>query len=158
MSEFGSSRRAFSLVEVVLALGVTTFCLMALLALLPIGLQSNHDSSSRKLAWNLCSAIEAELRSAAWSSTNSSWTRDLGIVLPPPGGAPQTFTFYDVPGIPGFSTTRDARSQFRFQVTMTPASTEPPRALMRANWPAGDPSTNSANAISLLIALDPQEE
>lgn len=157
MTEFRSARQAFSLVEVVLALGVTTFCLTALLALLPIGLQSNYDSSARKLAWNLCSAIEAELRSAAWSSASSSWTRDLGIVLPPPGAASQTVTFYDVPDIPGFSTTRDERSQFRFQVTMTPASAEPARALLRATWPAGDPSPTSASAISLLIALDPQE-
>lgn len=144
--------RAFSLVEVVLALGVTAFCLTALLALLPLGLQSNQDSAARKLALGHCGAIEAELRSANWTSPQTSWVRDLGLRLPDTGEPAQTVEFFDRPDAPGFSPARVPESRFKFRVTLLPPSSEPARAVLHATWPAAAPE--GKNAIHLLIGLE----
>jgi len=49
----------FSLVEVILALGIAAFALVAIVALLPIGLKSAGDSSDENRAINLLNAIVA---------------------------------------------------------------------------------------------------
>ncbi len=48
---------AFTLVEVVLAVGVCSFVLVAVLGLLTVGLQSNHDSEQQIQAANLASML-----------------------------------------------------------------------------------------------------
>lgn len=52
-----SSLHAFSLVEVVLALGICSFALVALIGLLGTGLQSGKDSEDQIQATNLASLI-----------------------------------------------------------------------------------------------------
>lgn len=42
-----ASLAAFSLVEVTLALGVTGFCLIAILGLIPVGISSNQAASEQ---------------------------------------------------------------------------------------------------------------
>ena len=61
--------RAFSLVEVTLALGIASFALMAVLGLLPVGLKSVKNANEQAAAANVLNAIAECLRSA--SSTNS---------------------------------------------------------------------------------------
>jgi uncharacterized protein (TIGR02598 family) len=62
---------AFSLVEVVLAMGLISFALIILLALLPVGLKSNIDSMGESEAVNLLQALIADRQATAYS-TNSS--------------------------------------------------------------------------------------
>jgi uncharacterized protein (TIGR02598 family) len=62
---------AFSLVEVVVAMGVVTFALIVLLGLLPVGLKSNNDSLGESQAVNLIQALIADRQSTAYA-TNSS--------------------------------------------------------------------------------------
>jgi type II secretory pathway pseudopilin PulG len=52
-----SSTFSFTLVEVVLAVGVCSFVLVAILGLFTIGLQSNHDSEQQIQAANLASML-----------------------------------------------------------------------------------------------------
>src|SRR5580765_5027525 len=54
--------RGFSLVEVTLALGVTAFCLITLLGMLPLGLQIHQASSSQTAAASVLSSVAADLR------------------------------------------------------------------------------------------------
>jgi len=53
---------AFSLVEVVLAIGVIAFALLAVFALLPVGLNTNSDSIRQTEAAHLVSMVEADIR------------------------------------------------------------------------------------------------
>lgn len=58
------SRSAFSLVEVTLALGVASFSLVPLFALLPVGLNSTKQSVEQMAAANILTAAAANLRGA----------------------------------------------------------------------------------------------
>jgi len=62
---------AFSLVEVVLAMGIIAFALIILVALLPVGLKSNSDSVGESQAVNLLQALIADRQATAYS-TNSA--------------------------------------------------------------------------------------
>ncbi len=53
---------AFSMVEVTLALGVAAFCLLALLGLLPVGVQTNRAATQQTTANNILSAVVSDIR------------------------------------------------------------------------------------------------
>lgn len=59
-----SARLAFSLVEIVLALGVFAFCILAVLSLFSIGLESAKESDQEIRAANLASSLVCRMRSA----------------------------------------------------------------------------------------------
>jgi len=63
-----ASIKAFSLVEVVLAMGIVSFALIILFALLPIGLKSNSDSMGESQGVNLLQALIADRQSTAYSN------------------------------------------------------------------------------------------
>ena len=62
------SRRAFSLVEVVIALGVTSFAVLALIGTLPTGIKSVQDSSNESARANILQQIRAELQEVNFGS------------------------------------------------------------------------------------------
>jgi len=85
-----ASGRAFSLVEVTLALGVAGFCLVTVFGLLPVGLTSNQASLEQTAAGNVSSAILGDLRSA---QVGASLSPRFGIPIPaPPASAGTTET------------------------------------------------------------------
>ena len=61
---------AFSLVEVVLAMGVVAFGLIVIVALLPIGLKSNRDSIEESQAVNLLQALVADRHAAGYGTAS----------------------------------------------------------------------------------------
>src|SRR5437762_11602421 len=63
--------RAFSLVEIVLALGVAAFCLIAIFGLMPVGMQTNRNATSQTVATNITAAIVADLRTTPAAATTS---------------------------------------------------------------------------------------
>ncbi len=71
MKPFRVGLAAFSLVEVVLAMGIIAFALIVLLGLLPVGLKSNNDSLGESQAVNLMQALIADRQATAYS-TNSA--------------------------------------------------------------------------------------
>lgn len=58
----GASQRAFSLIEVALALGIAAIALVAIIGLIPIGLNSNQASSEQTAAAGLAAGIVADLQ------------------------------------------------------------------------------------------------
>ncbi len=56
------SKQAFSLVEVALALGIAAVALVAIIGLIPIGLNSNQASSEQTASAGLAAGIVADLR------------------------------------------------------------------------------------------------
>lgn len=62
---------AFSLVEVTLALGVAGFCLLAVFALLPIGVKTNQTSFSQTAAATILSDVVADMRTVPKSYDNA---------------------------------------------------------------------------------------
>ena len=80
---------AFSLVEIVLALGVAAFCLLAVMAMLPMGLKTQQASVKQTTANSIISQIEGKLRAATRvppgqeDRTDSKW-----LLHPHTGGGP----------------------------------------------------------------------
>src|SRR5262249_49640781 len=62
---------AFSLVEIALALGVAGFCLVAIVGLMPVGVQTNRNATSQTAATNIMAAIVADLRTTPAAATTS---------------------------------------------------------------------------------------
>jgi len=132
-------KRGFSLVEVVLSLGIVIFCSMTLIALIPVGLNANKLSREQIIALNLCRSIESDLKATPSTAT----TDPLYGISMPAAGATTTSTLYDTyasgTGI-SFSTTSKPTSQYRFTVTLTGAPTtspnDPVNVKIQATWPA----------------------
>ncbi len=66
-------RRAFSLVEVVIAIAVVSFCLFALLGLLSVGAQAGYDSSETVQAATMASLLISERRAAPTNTISSTF-------------------------------------------------------------------------------------
>jgi len=97
MRPLDSKRAAFSLVEVTLALGITAFCLLVLLGLLPAGVKTQQNSIQQTTANQIISTIFSSLRAdirlppgleskvcgddpgpCAWGDLHGHW-HDVGI-------------------------------------------------------------------------------
>ncbi len=98
---------AFSLVEVVLALGVTSFVLMALLGTLPAGVKSVKDSMNDSARANILQQIRAEMEEVSFG-TNATSTDNIdstlsaqtnyytpeGLLLTPSGSSAPSGAYY----------------------------------------------------------------
>jgi len=69
----GGRRKAFSLVEVVLALAVGVFALLLLVAVIPTGIQVNRDSRDEYQSMEFLRQIQADLRSGAISGDGTAF-------------------------------------------------------------------------------------
>ena len=85
MKRFLKPASGFSLVEVVLALGVAAFALTAIIGMLPMGLKIQQTSIQQTIANNITSEVIGDLR-AAYSKSGSN-SSQFGIELKklPPG-------------------------------------------------------------------------
>jgi len=101
-----TQKRGFSLVEVVVALGVCAFCLLTLMGLLVVGINGTSMSAQQSVAVNIATAVATDLRATPLS--NQSYTPSLklysprfGITVPAPttGNGMQTF-YTSVDGTP----------------------------------------------------------
>ncbi len=123
---------AFSLVEVTLALGVAGFCFIAVLGLLPVGVQTNQRAISQTAATGILSSVVTDLRATPKAATTST---AYGIALSAP-----TTLYFDSQGQfqPGV-TSPGANSRYRLVVTIptNPAGLNAATfAYLRVTWPA----------------------
>lgn len=66
-----SSSCGFSLVEIVLAIGITSFALIATLGLLPVGLNTLRESSTQTAVANISQYIRGELQQISFNPNSS---------------------------------------------------------------------------------------
>lgn len=83
-------RRGFSLVEVVLAIGVVSFAMMAMLGTLPIGLKSSQQSRGQVATANIARQLQGELQQISFR-TDSEDTLTIGNL-------PATPLYYSLDG------------------------------------------------------------
>lgn len=65
------TRAGFSLVEVTMAIGLMSFCLVAMLGILPVGLSQERKSTDQLLALQALGAVTADFQNASLAGTNS---------------------------------------------------------------------------------------
>jgi uncharacterized protein (TIGR02598 family) len=86
----------FSLVEVVIALGVTAFCLLTLMGMLLVGINGNKTSVQQSAAANIAGAVMADLRATPlsnqsnYSTTEVLYSPRFQFVVPASGTGLQT--------------------------------------------------------------------
>lgn len=161
MNSRSTSKSAFTLIEVTLALGVVSFCLLAVFGLLPIGLNTNQNATEQTAAAGVATAISADLRS---TPVVSGSTARFALQIPAVGGSSVQTLFFSADGT---ATARNAdatafpvgtTARYRATITMaaidTSTSTTAPRPYpfqklfkvgVLITWPAlADPiSSNS---------------
>jgi uncharacterized protein (TIGR02598 family) len=141
-------RAGFSLVEVTLALGVAGFCLLAVFALLPIGVQTNQLAFSQTAATTILSDVAADLRVAAQATASATPSPMYNIALPASGSPTgwQPALYFDAQG--GFSTALQPTSRYRLAVQFPLPSANAPYATcadIKISWPAALDATTSSN-------------
>jgi len=144
MSRVNFTNSAFSLVEVTLALGVAAFCLIAVLGLMPAGVQTNRNATSQTAATNIIASVIADMR-----ATTSATSPQYGITF----GTAKTL-YFDGSGL--FATSLGANSRYRASVTFPTSPTGLSYADIRVTWPAPvDPTTTTpSGAVEMFAAFD----
>jgi len=143
---FNSKVAAFSLVELVLALGVAAFCLIAVFGLMPVGMQTNRNATSQTAATSIMAAIVADLRTTPAAATTSP---QFAITF----GTEKTL-FFDASG--QASTSLGADSRYQLNIRWNSAPTGLNYADLKVTWPASvDPATTRpSGSVQIFAAFD----
>ena len=69
----------FSLVEVTLAIGIAAFCFIAVIGIVPVGVQTNRNATSQTAATNIMAAVVTDLRATSKTKFGSG---QFGFTIP----------------------------------------------------------------------------
>lgn len=150
----GSRLKAFSLVEVALALGVAAFALVAIFGLLPVGINTNYSSIQQTAATNIATAIIADLQNApnaaaiAANPSLESKSQRYGIDV-----AASSATLYL--GESGNIQPSAATSRYKVTVTLSQPAAGKKSAttgIVKIAWPPA--ATKPFGAVSVFVALE----
>jgi uncharacterized protein (TIGR02598 family) len=140
------SASAFSLIEVTLALGIAAFCLIAVIGVIPVGVQTTRSATSQTAATNIMAAVIADLR-ATPTTTNSSVQFGLGF-----GAAGTQTRYFDGSGMPSALPT--ANSRYRTDITWLTAPAGLRYADVKVWWPATATSDKTSGSTEMFAAFD----
>jgi uncharacterized protein (TIGR02598 family) len=153
---------AFSLVEVVLALGITTFCLLVLLGLITVGLSSNQVTTQQTTASTVLSAVVSDLYATPETIPPGEATNSLQYSIPIPANpvtaTSATNTLYFT-GTGTASSTLQTNSLYRLTVVaFQPSSGSGSRSAtfmdLSVSWPATVAVNNAAGRVESFVALN----
>jgi uncharacterized protein (TIGR02598 family) len=156
---------AFSLVEIVVALGVAAFCLIAVMGMLPAGLKTQQASVQQTTANSIISQIEGKLRAATRvppgqeDRTDSKW-----LLHPHTGGGawdpePDVLYFTNEGNSVGSGLTSDSvyRATVNYFQPPTPGYTTS-LADITVSWPPQfdptDPSAPLVGKVETFVAIN----
>ena len=164
---------AFSLVELTLALGIAAFCLIAVFALVPVGVLTNRNATSQTAATNIAALAVADLR-AAKTAVADAWDQPIPTdptsppqFVPPnfvPCSVGQTSTtsqirYFDSQG--QATSSINSTSLYRLIVTFVKnttatATTGATYVHVKVTWPAAiDPcAITPSGSVEMFAALD----
>jgi Tfp pilus assembly protein PilV len=149
----------FSLIEVTLALGVAAVSLLAIFALLPVGIKTNQLAIEQTASTNVLSAITADLRATPVTTTRggAATSPRFGIPIPanPVGANITSNLYFTTEG--EFSTTLTPISRYCVSITFLPNGAGARTATfahLRAAWPAAAALTNAEGTAEWFVALD----
>jgi type II secretory pathway pseudopilin PulG len=154
MSNRSRHCHAFSLVEVTLALGVASFCLTAVLGLLPLGFKTQQTSISQTMANSITSEIIGDLRSAVRARPPAQNSKQFSIGLPSSNGSPwnpvPTTLYFSRDGIQQNGV---AGSVFAANIVYTSSTSTTALVDITVSWPATqtDPTKVAGAAETLAV-------
>ena len=130
----------FTLVEVTIALGIASFCLLAVFGLLPAGINCNRASVEQTAAASLARAIVADLRATSHASNSSPQ-----YAIPFPATSNSLYFAED-------GTTGSTSARYLATITINPAA---PTAFanIRITWPASAPVASASGSYEVTTAI-----
>ncbi len=149
--------RGFSLVEVTLALGVASICLIAIFGLLPAGLQTSQDAIQQAASADILGNVIADLQATPVTTppggTIASPQFAIEIPANPVSGATTSTLFFTGEG--QFTTSVNSESRYRLTITFLPnaGSRAATLAHLKMTWPAAASPVNASSA-EMFLALD----
>ena len=152
--------KAFSLVELTLALGVAAISMTAIFGLLVTGSQTNHAAIEQSASGDILAAVAADLRATPKTTPAGGATTSVqfGISIPanPVGSTTTSTLYFNAQG--QFSTSSTANSRYRLVITFLPNGSGSRTATfvdLRMTWPAtATPTSASTGSAEAFIALD----
>jgi uncharacterized protein (TIGR02598 family) len=159
-----SQQHGFSLTELVLSLGIASFCLLTIVGAFPIGLQNVQQSNRQDEMVNLESKVIQDIASTPQTASTSN-SPLFGLCVPPSGGTPNIdipqSVYIDGCGVPT-SGPQDPTSIYRVSVGFGPPAsglksattvrvmiTFPALGDTTAGWP-----TNYATIVQTMAAIN----
>lgn len=149
--------RAFSLVEVTLALGVAAVSLLVIFSFLPLGLQTNQRSFEQTASVDILSTVAADLRATPVTNPRggAATSSQFGINIPASGGTGTTTLFFNTAG----QSNSSQQSDSRYRVTITFVSNgggakSATLADLKVTWPASAAITNAQGNSEIFAAFD----
>jgi hypothetical protein len=160
-------RAAFSLVEVVLALGVVVFCLVTVVGLMTAGIGSSHVASEQTTLENVLTAVVTDLRSTpnppaatpALGPGTAQPSPVYGIPVPAAGTpvAASTAPSYSVfLGSNGEKVASPATARYLLSVWTSVPGGNRQEIIVRLlfSWPAQASYVNAAGSVENVIVLN----
>jgi type II secretory pathway pseudopilin PulG len=152
--------RAFSLIEVTIALGVAAFSLIAIFGLLVTGTQVNHTATEQSASSDILTAVAADLRATPKTSpvgiATTSPQFSIAIPANPVGVIPPSTLYFNAQG--QSSTTLHAGSRYRLVISFLPNGAGSRTATfvdLKMTWPAAaNPVTAATSSAEAFVALD----
>jgi len=153
----------FSLIEVALAIGIAGFCLIAVIGIVPVGVQTNRNASSQTAATNVMAAVIADLRATPRTNNTS-----LQFAIP---FGTNTTRYFDSQaqcacestGVQKPNTLTRTCSltwnpalqvRYRMDITWKSAPTGLSYADVKVWWPAGATAANASGSTEMFAAFD----
>ena len=127
-----AGRTGFSLVEVVLALAIMSFCVIVLLAILPVSLTSIKNATEETAGINVISTIVSDLKSTPVTNAASSIYH---LTLPTAAATTKTFVVDQAGAVLAGANASGAR----YSVTITfnaPTAQNTVTGMAKVTWPA----------------------
>jgi len=142
---------AFSLVEVVLALGIAAFALVVIVGMLPIGLRLASESDEESRAINIMTQVAADRRAMTGASNSAIYQ------FPPLTGTATVTNTFAVGEDGTYLGQNYASARYRVTYILRPpraASGDPWLLWLRTSWPA--PATNAIGAVESVNSISAQ--
>ena len=148
----------FSLIEVTLALGVAVISLLAIFALLPVGLQTSQNANQQTISSDIISAVVSDLRATPPTIPRGSaaTSTQFGINIPanPNGASVASTVYFDSTG--RSTPAIDANSRYRLTITFLPNAGIRSATLvdLKTTWPAVANPVDAGGSNEIFVALD----
>ena len=151
-------RCGFSLVEVTLALGVASVCLIAIFGVLPVGLRTHQDAAQEVAAGDILGTVMADLRAtpATTPRGGAAASHQFAINIPenPVGEATASTLFFNGEG--QFSASANSESRYRLTIIFLPnaGSRAATLAHLKMTWPAAASPAHATSSTEMFLGLD----
>lgn len=145
-----SSSSAFSLVEVVIAIGVAAFCLVAMLGLIPTGVKSVKATTDQTAATTVLDEVVTDLRSTPLGSNSSP---RFGISFPTAGSAASLSTNLVFSETGTMVSSNDFNARYAAAITLSNNSTFSTAVLIQVTWPAVAGVSNTLGTVETVSTI-----